>query len=405
MLCSLLPAMALLTATLASCDDDTLDDAEVPYAPYVVPLGVTANGATTYYVVTTDNLMEGTVNAVGKGIEQNGYHAFDQVGETVFSIGGLGVVDVKGIRRGADGLIAEQGEYSFATTPAGFCRVDNNTVLALELPATAGAGQRMKFYTVDAASVSVKETLGLVPVAPLDSVPWPSVSGMEVSGGKVYVAYFPMSPATYDTPITDTTQVAVFDYPSMRFVKVMRDTRLGAAGSWHGFNAFVKDERGDLYVMSNSALSNGFSKGSKHSGFVRIKAGSTEFDPDYLFDFEQLTGGRKIAHVKYVGNGKVFAEVSTLVPQTPADRWGDKKNACYVIDIYNKTATEVKDIPVHNGMGGGRFVALVEGNYVYSTATAEDGRLYVYRTNMETARAERGARISATFAAGLFKLK
>jgi hypothetical protein len=58
--------------SLTSCEDDLTDEQETPFAPYVLSLGVTSNGNTTYYVVSADNLMEGTINAVGKGIEQNG---------------------------------------------------------------------------------------------------------------------------------------------------------------------------------------------------------------------------------------------------------------------------------------------------------------------------------------------
>ena len=62
-------AVAMVAAcTLSSCDDDFAGEQEIPNAPYVLSLGVTSNGNTTYYVVSTDNLMEGTINAVGKGI-------------------------------------------------------------------------------------------------------------------------------------------------------------------------------------------------------------------------------------------------------------------------------------------------------------------------------------------------
>ncbi len=48
----------------SSCEDDLDAEQEIPNAPYVLSLGITSSGNTTYYVVSTDNLMEGTVNAV-----------------------------------------------------------------------------------------------------------------------------------------------------------------------------------------------------------------------------------------------------------------------------------------------------------------------------------------------------
>ena len=95
--------------------------------------------------------------------------------------------------------------------------------------------------------------------------------------------------------------------------------------------------------------------------------------------------------------------MSTLNPQTAADRWGDKSLKCCIIDLINKTVTDVEGIPVHNGSGGRRFVSFTEGNYVYLPVSTSDG-VYIYRTDITTAQATRGARLSTTFLAGFFKL-
>lgn len=63
-------SMLLMAAlSLTSCDDNLSAEQEQPNAPYVLSLGVTSNGNTTYYVVSAADLMSGTINAVGKGIE------------------------------------------------------------------------------------------------------------------------------------------------------------------------------------------------------------------------------------------------------------------------------------------------------------------------------------------------
>lgn len=54
-------------------------------------------------------------------------------------------------------------------------------------------------------------------------------------------------------------------------------------------------------------------------------------------------------------------------------------------------------------MGGRRFVAFAENGYVYAPVTTSDG-VYIYRTEIATATAVRGAKVSATFVGGLFKL-
>ena len=394
---------AMAVTTLTACEDDLAAEQETPNAPYILSLGVTSNGNTTYYVVSTDNLMEGTINAVGKGIEQNGYHDYQQGSNSIFCIGGLGLTNATAVVRGADGLLKEQGEFVFDNSLSGFCQVDDRTMVGLELPVNKESGSQLTFYTVDAQSAAILDKNTSTTVDPIDRLDWPSVTGMMYSGGNLYVTYTPMNSLTFETAYTDTCFVAVYSYPDMKFVELMKDTRMGPGGSWGAYNGLMKDEHDDLYVMSNSALSNGYSQSTKHAGFLRIKKGATTFDADYFFDFEAATGGLKPAHVAYVGNGLVFAEVSTLNPQTANDRWGDKSLKCCIIDLVNQTVTDIDGIPVHNGNGGRRFAYLHEGGYVYLPVSTPDG-VYIYRTDIATARAERGARVSTSFVGGFFRL-
>ena len=72
----ILSMLLMAAVSFTSCDDNLADEQEQPNAPYVLSLGITSNGNTTYYVVSTSDLMSGTINAVGKGIEQQGYHDY-----------------------------------------------------------------------------------------------------------------------------------------------------------------------------------------------------------------------------------------------------------------------------------------------------------------------------------------
>ena len=183
----------------------------------------------------------------------------------------------------------------------------------------------------------------------------------------------------------------------------MNDTRSGPAGSWNAFNGIFKVESGDMYIMSNSAIANGFSQGTKNAAFLRIPKGETRFD-DYYFDFETASGGLKPSHIKYIGNGLVFAEVSTITPQTSEHRWGDKDLKCCIIDLNNKTVHDIEEIPVHNGDGGRRFAALVDGGYVYRPVTTPGEGTYIYRIDPRTATAVKGAKVATTFVGGFFRL-
>lgn len=395
----LLAACLLLGVT--ACEEEGLGNEETPFAPYVLSLGINSNGTTTYYVVTAPELMSGTINAVAKGIEQNGYRDYEQAGQTVFSIGGLGLTSATGIVRDANGYLTERGDFVFNSSLNAFTQMDGQNMIGLELPANKESGDQMTLYTVNISDVSITSQVK-APVFPLNQLEWPSITGMCYSEGNVYVTYFPMNPSTFETLYTDTTFVAVYSYPDMQFKTLMKDTRTGPAGSWNAFNGIFKVESGDMYIMSNSAIANGFSQSTKNAAFLRIPKGETHFD-DYYFDFETVSGGLKPAHIKYIGNGLVFAEVSTISPQTSADRWGDKSLKCCIIDLNNKAVRDIKEIPVHNGDGGRRFAALVDGGYVYRPVTTSEGT-YIYQVDPQAATAVRGAKVSTTFVGGFFRL-
>jgi len=390
-----------ISLLLPACDNESFENEEIPHAPYVLSLGVTSNGTTTYYVVTTDNLMEGTIDAVGKGIEQNGFHDYEQANQTIFCVGGLGVTNAKGITRDASGYLQEKGDFVFNESLRVFSQIDNNTMMGMEIPNNAESGDMMTFYNVDINSIAItsKKTTS---IAPLSIYEWPSITGLCKSEDKIYVTYFHMNPTNFDTKFTDTTYVAVFSYPDMTLDKIMKDIRTGPAGSWYAHNGIFKVESGDMYIMSNSSIANGYSQSTKNAAFLRIPKGETAFD-DYYFDFETNSGGLKPAHIKYIGNGLVFAEVSTLNPQTVNDRWGDKSLKCSIIDLNNQTITDIPEIPVHNGNGGRRFTVLTDGGYVYYPVSTSEGT-YIYRVDLNSATAVRGAKVSATFVGGFFKL-
>ena len=393
---------SLLLLGVASCEQESLGTEETPFAPYVLSLGITSNGTTTYYVVTAPDLMTGTINAVGKGIEQNGYHDYEQAEQTIFSIGGLGVTNAIGMKRSPDGYLYEQGDFVFNNSLNAFTQINNHSMLGMEMPASKESGNQMTFYTVgiDDVTISARTT---TPIAPMDELEWPNITGMCYSEGNVYVTYLGMNPTTFETPYTDTTYVAVYSYPEMTFKTLMKDTRTGPAGSWNAFNGIFKVESGDMYVMSNSAIANGFSQSTRNAAFLRIPKGEMHFD-DYYFDFETVSGGLKPAHIKYIGGGLVFAEVSTIHPQTLADRWSDSQLKCCIIDLNNKTVRDIPEIPVHNGDGGRRFAALVDGGYVYRPITTKGEGTYIYRIDPQTATAVRGAKVSTSFVGGIFRL-
>ena len=395
--------------SLAACSDD--DDmgigpdsgsggGDASNGKYVACLGVTSSNATTYYLVTADDLMKGVVSPKGNGIEQTGYRDFRNGGNTVFSIGGMGVIEANGFTLNTDGELQRKGKFAFDATLNGLEPVDDKTMLGVEFPKNPQAGDVFKFYTVDINSVAITRTVSH-PVSQLSTLDWPGYTGMRVSDNKVYVTFYLSNPTTYETKYVDTAYVAVYSYPELEYITMIKDTRTGPAGSWNTDCGIQMDEKGDMYTLSTTAVANGFSQNSKTpAGFLRIKKGETSFDPDYYFDIEAATGGLRPAHISYIGNGLVYAEISTVKNQ---EKWKDVDLKVCIIDVYNKTVTDIPEIPVHDGNGGRTFTALAQGDYVYHPVTLPEGT-FIYRTDTKKMTAVKGAEVETTFVGGLFHL-
>lgn len=403
---------AFLALGLMACEDDDIpqggnegEGGSQTSGRYVLGLGVSSSNATSYYLVTAADLMKGTISSVGNGLEQTGYRDFQQGGQTIFSIGGLGVAEANGFTLDAAGKWQKKGNFVFDASLNGFEEVDDQTMLGVEFPKTPQDGNVFKFYTVDIDKVSITRTVSH-PVSQLgeevSDENWPSFTGMRISDGKVYVAYYLMHPVSYATTLTDKIWVAVYSYPALEYITTITDRRVGPAGAFNTNCGIIADEKGDLYTMSATAKGNGFTQSSLAAGFLRIKKGETTFDDSYYFDFEKATGGYKPAHISYIGGGLVFAEVTTQKDED-TDVWSDAALKLYIVDLYNQTAREVDGAPVHNGQGARSFTALAEGNYVYLPITLSDGT-FIYRTHVGDATAEKGAEVQTTFVGGLFKL-
>ena len=393
--------------TMSCSNDDNSTPDPTDEKTYALGLGVTSNGTTTNYVAQANDLMTGKISLVGNGLPLIGYRDFTLGNQTLFAVGGFDAADVNGITQDVKGILSIGATVTFDRAVDDMQQVDDTQMLALEYP-TKAEGDQARFYFINIAN----KAISLQPSSPLAPLVVggenPSPTGMAVNGNKLFVSFLPFG-ADFSTKHTDSNYVAVYTYPDIKFEKVITDTRTGPSGAWGTRNGLVKTENGDIYAMSSSNISNGYSQSTKPGGFLRIKNGESTFDPTYFFNTDKLGG--KISHVKYLGNGWVFAAISTLTNQTSTDAWGDKSLKLAIVDMVNQTITDVKlaggtvnDL-IHNGTGARSFPVLVDQGKVYYPITGSDGATHIYQIDVVTATATKGAEVQATFVGGLFKMK
>lgn len=397
-----LPVLSLITALFASScsDDESVIPNPTPQPTeesFVLSLAIQGSeGNFTYYTVPFEDVMSGSLSAAGQGIEQPGYFDFKQIDNTIYSIGGLDDVNVVGITKGENGELIQTGNVSYDRSLSDIVKADDNTLVAVSI---SGASDVITFHTLDANDVTATNTVTR-PISDLTSNDVPAYSGMRIVGDHLFLGYYISDPLTFNTNYTDQARVAVYSYPGFEFQDIITDDRVGPIGGFNTMSGLIDNENGDIFAISHSNPANGFSQVTNESGILRIKNGDTAFDPDYYFDIAEVSGGTP-AHLKYLGNGKVFVELN-MIDRAEQLRWSDSSLQSAIIDLNNQTVNFISGIPEHNGAGR-RLAAHQEGDNVYLTIP-EDDSISVYKINTSDYTATKGATVEANFVAGFFKL-
>jgi hypothetical protein len=179
----------------------------------------------------------------------------------------------------------------------------------------------------------------------------PNASTGVIRDGKFFLGL-----AQFDTTSTVYCQggasVLVIDVATDVIEKHIQDDRACMTGWILKEDVFV-DELGDIYVNNMAAF--GFYPDFK-AGYLRIKAGETEFDPDYFFsitdlDLPEVPGG-KVTWLwggVYAGDGIVYGNLWVpALSSNPPDYVNDKNFLAYKLDLRNQMVTAV-DVPPTTG--------------------------------------------------------
>lgn len=390
-----------LAIAAVSCSKDKNNET-VGDKVYALGLGVSTTTSTTNYVLQTSDLMSGTISLVNNGILQEGYRDYAFGGGKFFSIGGLGIVDVNTYSLDASSKLTAKTGLTFADGNVDFQGDGSGkTMVGLAVPVNAAAGLNARFYTVDIAS----NTIGANVQVPMNSIhpskeDWFLHTGMQVRGNQLFQTFYPINSATYVTKNTDTAYVAIYSYPGFVLSKVIKDARTGPAGTFGTRSGIFQTESGDLYTVSHSGY--GFSQSTKAPAILKIAAGATTFDTDYYFGTDTAANGGKIIHALYIGNNKLFAEITNT--SNAGNQWADAGLRFAIVDLVKKTITNVKNSPTFTGDGGRSFAALLDEGKVYVSANV-NGVVNIYQTDIATATATKGAIVSATFTGGIARMK
>ncbi len=386
----IVPLLLAVVLSTVSCIDD--DDTQVQEGSYLVSLRTQISDGTADYLLTSNDLMNDTLTAEGQGIELSGWNYCASYEGAYFTLD-YGLTECSGYTM-VDGQLQYQGKFAFERIDL-LAPLTESVFLGIGAP-WGGGSFDCQIQKINIADIAIDETVNHPIFVSFDDEgnqlnAWPTAAYLE--DDKLFISFYPLNGSSWETPNTDTAYVSVFSYPEIEYIKTFKDSRTSPVGYYASQPSILETENGDHYTLSSSSFLAGFTQATKPSGVLRIKAGATEFDPEYFFNVEAT--GYKVLSGVYTGDGKVVARVSAVEDDIVDYVWGAFSAvtpSLYVaiLDLNAKTVTLVEDVPMH----GGQYQTpnLIENGKVYISVN-DSTEAYIYRVDPATASAEKGAQI------------
>ena len=383
---------ALIAAGIFTSCSKNNDGPIIPDDPgnYILAVTPAASTGVADYLLTAKDLETGTISTAGNGTEQDGtYRYYVTANNRFFSLlygqGNPGAVTTYDIK---DGKLNKLSNFQSETVQAYEPVKDDILMFKISRSLTSPTSTWYKVNTNSLliTSEGTTNTLELAGNGELAHFSW-----LKQVGDKVFAPYFGIIDRSFNTNYPDSTWVAVFNYEDMKLEKVIKDDRTSFIGRYATDGLKVVDN-GDIYGFSSAVgRTAGVFSSKKPSAIVRIKAGTTEFDKTYFFDFEAATGGMNITNWLYVGNNN-FVVYATTKAEKGAYTVGSNVG---IVNVVDKTYKAVTGMPAVTDI-----VALSSNNYSpkdgktgFIGVNLKDGSAFVYKIDASNATATRGLKV------------
>ena len=385
-------ALIIFSAVTFSCSNDDSAPVENPAdVSYVLAFQTTDFDTYIWQFESTDVLLTGEINMVGKGIEQPA-SAGVPVANTFFALTGENEGSV-GYYLNSDGILAKSSNVFTGDTYA-YGTTDDDKLILINSPWDASSTQN-ELIIYDPASAKIINRVNDDFAIANGHFLWPT--SVNVSGNRLFVSTFERDAAW--KLYNEYAVVKVYEYPSLKYIKTITDTRTTAIGQYYTNTGMVQTESGDIYTFSSNSRTAGYTATAGHSGILRIKKGQSEFDSSYFLDIEASSLKGKVLSAYPVGDEKVLINYMPADIDSEQGNWsflnyGTFKFKSAIINLSTKAITPVTGLPDHAGDNYYGFgSAFTENGKTYkSFVTNDEGR--VYQIDVNTGVAVKGALIT-----------
>lgn len=288
------------------------------------------------------------------------------------------------------------GEFVRDTAIAvtGFSSVENYNWLSRDSLMILGYDEhdrKVRYVKIHVHDLSISQ--GTVPIpAPFGNYNWLSIGFSQFLDNKLYIGYCYHTSTLDNYTTSDTIYTAIFDYPGLKALKTLKDTRSVYPGgvNTRQSHSFVT-ENGDFYFIACPGIASG-NYPQKPTGIFRIKKSQEQIDPAYFFNISASPIKNHGYGFWYAGNGKAIVRTERKGLYTGMkDHYKVPHFDFFLLDLEKQTTTR---LPLPLDKGTSRQCVLVENGTVYITVNSGNEGCYVWLFNPETGSLKKGLKFS-----------
>lgn len=433
-----------------ACDENNNSNtppADTAEGAYVIASSVTASGNTSYVLLTSDKLDEGSVSAVNNGLVNDGatywvFYRNKYLYGLTYNQGNAGTT--RSYIMGNNGVEARAAEYAvrrfttygiydkyIMTTSTG----DGPSEYADEngyIPQSF----LVSWLDVEGETYTTNDTRQEIYNSEnfLGNGEYVTLAGLLESNGKLWSVAVPMGLSQYGvkdgngrwvregyadlikteaggsgsgayekdelqwTQYPDECWVTIFDDETLSSKKLIKTDKISyACGRYKSqyYQTIWAADNGDIYVFSPSyakTMKDARQKTTLDAGVVRIKAGTQEFDPNYYINIESQTGGKSFLRCWHIADDNFLM----LMYDRPLTESGFTANQLAIFKGETGQLTYIDGMPEAEKISSFGNAVYNENGKVHVTVTTTDGYPAIYVIDPTTATATKGITVEAT---------
>lgn len=435
---------------LVACDENNNSNTppiSTAEGAYVIASSVTASGNTSYVLLTSDKLDDGSVSAVNNGLVNDGatywvFYRNKYLYGLTYNQGNAGTT--RSYIMGDNGIEARAAEYAVRRfTTYG---IYDKYIMTTSTGDGPSEYADVNGYIPQSFLVSWLDVVGETYITNdtrqeiynaenfLGNGEYVTLAGLLESNGKLWSVAVPMGLSQYGvkdgngrwvregyadlikteaggsgsgayekdelqwTQYPDECWVAIFDDETLSSKKLIRTDKISYAcgrNKSQYYQTIWAADNGDIYVFSPSyakTMKDVRQKTTLDAGVVRIKAGTQEFDPNYYYNIESQTDGKSFLRCWHIADDYFLM----LMYDRPLTESGFTANQLAVFKGETGQLTYVDGMPETEKISSFGNAIYNENGKVYVTVTTTDGYPSIYVIDPTTATASKGVTVEAT---------